>query len=942
MSSIFRRFSSNARLGDLLVQAGFITPAQLQDAVRHSRSKKLQIGQVLVMSNSLSSTDLQMGLEAQSMVRDRTIDVHLAVQCMKLARKLRVSFHDALEDYDSSAAQRARTGKLGELLRDAGLISESELFDAMERSVNTGMPLGRVLVLNNVLSSEALDKALDIQIRLRDEMISREDAITELRSALGVEGDAAESTGKSEGNSAEKRPVRLGELLVMSGILSEGDVMDALEWGLQNQQSIGNVLVSQGLISEDLLDAALQFQNAARDGKINELQACECLSEVYSTGLSPEEALEEVTKQNIKPEVFDAPSYQQLLQLARVISNEELEKAFDIDAHSASVIGKVLVLTGHFDVPTLQATLRCFQMMSKGWLTIDDAVASLDYCLNHNPSAPLTFEQALRDLKWSPETGIQLPGEKSQDNSRPVRPEIRVRSAEPQASKNSAAPAAASKANAEVVEEPSASEEEPLVIDDDDDDEPAAGGLRSILLGLAGGEPKAKSAAKTSKDTSVAKQQAAEPAVQDEKAPALEPEPQSTSAAPVEEFEPAAVISEPEPQVEDKTSVPVSAAEPEPEAELETAADAFEPEPGPEQQPEPEPEPEPVQEQVADPEPQAIEEPPAQPVAEPEISEEEEPEPQVAAEPVQSLEPEPLEEKPISSLSASDDEFDAPASGVPAAVGAEHLFSDKADLAADSFEPAGGNGSSSPKQAEAPVAPAAGKAQVAASVAAKPDMMDSFNSPELKAANTGRGGRFSQTILPEHAKASLLSTLVDKETMKLLEEEGYDRNDEDPDNAGTAFKRLADKYFEQGKYKEAQGVYERMLVHHMNSLGPNSKELVDDYNNLAMTLCLQNSFDRALPFMKRAISVFEANKPADPVVLADYLHSLATIEFKLKNYEGAQDAILKVLLLRKDNLAPDHEDLGRALADYAKILKRLGKDETAEKVYNKARQILKR
>ncbi|MBX9691651.1 MAG: tetratricopeptide repeat protein, partial [Cyanobacteria bacterium] len=220
-----------------------------------------------------------------------------------------------------------------------------------------------------------------------------------------------------------------------------------------------------------------------------------------------------------------------------------------------------------------------------------------------------------------------------------------------------------------------------------------------------------------------------------------------------------------------------------------------------------------------------------------------------------------------------------------------------------------------------------------------PDRTSGQKAPAhgIVSSATGRGNRFSQTILPEQAKASLLAALVDKDTMHA---ESFD-SDDTPDNAGTAFARLAEKYFEQGNYAEAQTVYERMLVHHLNSYGPNSPELVDDYNNLAMTLCVQNMFDKALPFMKRAVSLYELKKPApDPIGLADYLHSLSTIEFKLKNYDAAQEAILKVLNLRKDNLPRDHEDLGRALADYAKILKRLGKDEVAEKVYKTARQIL--
>ena len=52
--------------------------------------------------------------------------------------------------------------------------------------------------------------------------------------------------------------------------------------------------------------------------------------------------------------------------------------------------------------------------------------------------------------------------------------------------------------------------------------------------------------------------------------------------------------------------------------------------------------------------------------------------------------------------------------------------------------------------------------------------------------------------------------------------------------------------------------------------------------------------------------------------------------------------MLRVVSIRRESLEVDHEDIGRALADYAKVLKKLGKDESAEAIYKKAREILKK
>ncbi len=967
MSSIFRRFSGgSARLGDLLVQAGILTPNQLQEAMRSSRSKKLQIGQVLVMSGYMTSRDLQIVLEAQSALRDRTIDLNLAIQCIKVARKIGGNFSDVLEDYDASAAQRARTGKLGELLSEAGLIGEEDLSEAMERSVNTGMPLGRMLVLNRILSSEVLQKALEIQVRLRDEVVTRDEAIMALRQAAGLEGEPAPAPAHEE----KKQPVvRLGELLVMAGILSETDVMDALEWGLANQQPIGHVLVSQELISKELLDASLFFQTAVREGKIDAMKACELLSEVFSTGVSPEEALADAAPSKRK-ELEVAPiTYQQLLTLSRIVSDEQIEDAFDLKRHGAALIGKVLVLTGLMDVPTLQATLRCYGMVAKGYLSPDDAIVSLDYCLHKNANTPMAFEQALRDLKWNPETGLKMRGEPADDTTSSSTKLDQI-AAEPVKKEEVAlAPAATKKAEAEKAEadneiaEPTAKSTTAATAEPP----PVAKKLADLAAGVkkqpaeantkqtksqeaksdavdgavdeqSNAEPtKAKNSNKDSKsEPSLARalaslyddgdDGAAEPAL-DEEILAVEKEKESAPAGlrkllddlsdsddskesveannnenPASESSLADLLTDSQEVAkfasnnndkklrnlfgDDDDDEDFMSSSTEEEAVAIESLDPGEPE------------------EIA---PQEVTasapsngkddtEPVVTPVKE-EAEAQVEPEPAADAKKVESAPQLEVPERPV----------EAPTVPEPAVVAGE----DEEDIAKMSAE------------------------QLLV------EIMKSAQNPDAKHGTVKRGGRFSETILPEDAKARQLAKLVGKESSRDLAEktQAFDGSEE---NTEAAFQRLAETYFEQGNYKEAQVIYERMLVHRLNDLGPDNPLLVEDYNNLAMTLCVQGRFDKAEPFMKRAVHLFESTEAPDAAELADYLHSLGTIQYKLEKYKDAEEIMLRVVSIRRDALEDDHEDIGRALGDYAKVLKKLGKNETAEAIYKKAREIMKK
>jgi hypothetical protein len=65
------RYPTDMLLGELMVKAGVITQAQLDDALKLSANKHLQLGQMLIMAGNISPRDLQAAVDAQSMLRDR-------------------------------------------------------------------------------------------------------------------------------------------------------------------------------------------------------------------------------------------------------------------------------------------------------------------------------------------------------------------------------------------------------------------------------------------------------------------------------------------------------------------------------------------------------------------------------------------------------------------------------------------------------------------------------------------------------------------------------------------------------------------------------------------------------------------------------------------------------------------------------------------------------
>lgn len=411
VTSVFRKPNTNIRLGEICLQAGMLTQDQLQEAIRHSKGKRLQIGQILVMCGFLTPRDLQSVLQAQSMIRDKSIDFNLAIRCLKIAFKMGSTFGEVLDNHEEAPARKAPTGRLGELLLEAGVLRWDQLSKAMEQSLQTGLPLGRMLVLHQVLTDAVLNSVLDIQVRLRDEMLSRDEAVNAVRLAAGVSATAPDATAaeKSQSDAPRRRGVRLGELLVLSGVLTETDVMNALEWGLVNQQAIGQVLINRSLVTPELLEAALKLQKSVDESQLDALNAAECLGQIHESKISLEEALENVKVE--RPDFKPSLTYEKLLTLARVVNQEDIQAAFDLSSKSPQIVGKVLVLTGYSDAPTVQATLRCYQLLAKGWISQDDAVAALDYCLHHRQNKKINFDMAVKELGWSPNKRLRMDGE---------------------------------------------------------------------------------------------------------------------------------------------------------------------------------------------------------------------------------------------------------------------------------------------------------------------------------------------------------------------------------------------------------------------------------------------------------------------------------------------------------------------------------------------------
>lgn len=185
------------------------------------------------------------------------------------------------------------TNQLGLLLLESGFLTDEDIEAADKRASSTGLPLGRMLVLSDKIDEKLLEQVLETLIHLRDNaMFTESDALE----VLGMLKSARDGNIKEVDQAQLKsffskkgRQIRLGELLVRSGLVLETDVMNAVEEGLATRRKVGEVLVSNSYTSRDAVDMALTLLEGVRSGEREIPEAAKSLREAHSYPESDEE-----------------------------------------------------------------------------------------------------------------------------------------------------------------------------------------------------------------------------------------------------------------------------------------------------------------------------------------------------------------------------------------------------------------------------------------------------------------------------------------------------------------------------------------------------------------------------------------------------------------------------------------------------------------------------
>ncbi|MBS1957346.1 MAG: hypothetical protein JST89_24370 [Cyanobacteria bacterium SZAS-4] len=382
------------KLGEFLVATGLLSPSQITETMSMATNTGLPLGRALVLNNLITQKNLQAALRLQTIYRASKIPLAVAVNAYKHCVQDDLTPEQGLAKA-GFARQIISYSKLGTLLVDAKIITKTQLDDAQKTSYETGVQLGRMLCFTGAISDEMLATALDLQSQMREQRINKDTALAELNRLYGQPAAKAKALPRpdlrldaSKSRGSADRKVKLGELLLMSGVINEFDVMDALEYSLAHSKTMADVLTDFNIVPANLIGIGAELQEAINCGDMTIESACESLNYIARTGERPEGQSDTNLPMDNSVKLGD------ILIVSDYVQQKDIEFAADLAKSFPSIIGKLLVTAGTIDEPTMRAALRCQSLVRQNDLTKEEAIKAM----KHSGQRQISFDDALDEL----------------------------------------------------------------------------------------------------------------------------------------------------------------------------------------------------------------------------------------------------------------------------------------------------------------------------------------------------------------------------------------------------------------------------------------------------------------------------------------------------------------------------------------------------------------
>jgi hypothetical protein len=173
----------------------------------------------------------------------------------------------------------------------------------------------------------------------------------------------------------KQNQIRIGDLLLKSGILTSEYIRNALHNFEQRGLPIGKVLVMSGYLTEPQLRTALEVQSLINDGLLPLEVGLAVLQIAHKEKIPLAEALQ--SSGFVQPEDQATNKLGQLLVAANIVTNKELEDALQTNVRTGLPLGHIFCFRGFVSQALIHTALLAQQLIRRGMIDKDRAIYGL-------------------------------------------------------------------------------------------------------------------------------------------------------------------------------------------------------------------------------------------------------------------------------------------------------------------------------------------------------------------------------------------------------------------------------------------------------------------------------------------------------------------------------------------------------------------------------------
>ena len=384
-------------LGELTINLGILTQEQMDKVLAISSDTGMPLGRVLVLSGLILESDLTNLIRCQTLLRESMIEFEHASQVFQFILGTNRNLDDALMQFGWDGKQGRKEALLGDFLVECDILTASQLEGYLRQQQRVKLPLGRMLVAAVVLTQEVLDKVLTVQAMIRQGRFQRNEARDLILDARNRQPQAAAPKSKNFYAQPSKNRPKIGELLVIAGLISESRLMEVLELSISERKSIGELLLERRYLTPTQLENIVLIQANLADGTIKPRQLKLVLQKLEE-GLSLGEAIVYANSEQLPARQTDKDqlNFYEFIKCLDTAASAEIENSFEHGRRNQRIVKQTLLISGAFDETTVDLMDQCYSFYEDNKYTFDEITTLYEYSRRRN----ISLNEAVVELRW--------------------------------------------------------------------------------------------------------------------------------------------------------------------------------------------------------------------------------------------------------------------------------------------------------------------------------------------------------------------------------------------------------------------------------------------------------------------------------------------------------------------------------------------------------------